>query len=129
MNTCAIDGIRLDQKMDHAPVSVNTALSVGLVVNELLTNSFKHAFGGRGHGVISVHCLRQGEDRYRIVITDDGAGLPEGVTWPMPGKIGALIVQTLRENTKADFHVETAPGKGVRVTMSVNRSVKRKEVN
>jgi PAS domain S-box-containing protein len=121
MNTCAVDGIRLDQKTEHAPVSVNTALSVGLVVNEILTNSFKHAFCGRGHGVITVECRRQGEDRYRVVIADDGSGLPEGVTWPVPGKIGALIVQTLRENTKADFIVETAPDKGVRVSMSVNR--------
>jgi PAS domain S-box-containing protein len=120
MNTYAVDGIRLDQRTDYAPVSVNTALSVGLVVNELLTNSFKHAFGDRGGGVITVECCRN-QDRYRIVIADDGAGIPEGGTWPVPGKIGALIVQTLRENTKADFNVETAPGKGVRVTMSVDR--------
>jgi PAS domain S-box-containing protein len=121
MNTCAVDGIRLEQKMDHAPVSVNTALSVGLVVNELLTNSFKHAFAGRTEGIITVECLRSDADRYHIVIADDGIGLPEGVTWPVPGKIGALIVQTLRENTKADFKVVTAPGQGVRVTMTVDR--------
>jgi PAS domain S-box-containing protein len=121
MNTCALDGIRLDQKTDHAPVSVNTALSVGLVVNELLTNSFKYAFSGRGGGVITVECLRSGEDRYRLVIADDGVGLPEGVAWPVPGKIGALIVQTLRENAKTDFNVESAPGRGVRVTMNIDR--------
>jgi PAS domain S-box-containing protein len=129
MNTCAVDGIRLEQKMDHAPVSVNTALSVGLVVNELLTNSFKHAFGDRGNGVITVECLRRGEDRYRVVIADDGAGLPEGMTWPVPGKIGALIVQTLRENTKADFNVETAADRGVRVTMTVDRKASLRKVN
>jgi PAS domain S-box-containing protein len=121
MKTCAVDGIRLDQKTDHAPVSVNTALSVGLVANELLTNSFKHAFAGRTEGIITVECLRSDEDRYHIVIADDGIGLPEGVTWPVPGKIGALIVQTLRENTKADFNVETSPNQGVRVTMTVDR--------
>jgi two-component sensor histidine kinase len=129
MNTCAVDGIRLDQKMDYAPVSVNTALSVGLVVNELLTNSFKYAFRGRGHGIITVECRRQAEDRYRVVIADDGAGLPDGVTWPVPGKIGALIVQTLRENTKADFIVETSPDKGVRVSISVNRNAATRKVN
>jgi PAS domain S-box-containing protein len=121
MSTCAVDGIRLDQKTDYAPVSVNTALSVGLVVNELLTNSFKYAFDGRGQGVIMIECLRRNDDRYRVVIADDGVGLPEGVTWPVPGKIGALIVQTLRENAKSDFSVETAPGRGVRVTMNVDR--------
>lgn len=121
MSTCAVDGIRLDQKTDYAPVSVNTALSVGLVVNELLTNSFKYAFDGRGQGVIMIECLRRSDDRYRVVIADDGVGLPEGVTWPVPGRIGALIVQTLRENAKSDFNVETAPGRGVRVTMNVDR--------
>jgi len=121
MNTCAVEGIRLEQKMEYAPVSVNTALSVGLVANEVLTNSFKYAFDGLGQGVISIECLRQNDDRYRVLIADDGVGLPEGVTWPVPGKIGTLIVQTLRENAKADFMVESAPEKGVRVTMSVDR--------
>ena len=118
MNTYAVDGIRLNLKVDYAPVSINIALSVGLVVNELLTNSFKYAFGGRGHGVITMECLRQGDDRYRVVVADDGIGLPDGVVWPVPGKIGALIVQTLRENTRTDFNVETAPDEGVRVTIT-----------
>src|SRR5205823_5853021 len=87
VNTYAIDGIRLDLKGDHAPVSLNIALPVGLVVNELLTNSFKYAFGGRGRGVVTVECLRNGEHRYRVVVADDGAGFPQGVTWPIPGKI------------------------------------------
>ncbi|OSJ18676.1 hypothetical protein BST63_05105 [Bradyrhizobium canariense] len=121
MNTCAVQGIRLEQKTEYAPVSVNTALSVGLVVNEVLTNSFKYAFEGRGHGVITIECLRQSEDRYRVVVADDGVGLPEGITWPIPGKIGALIVQTLRENAKPDFKVESAPNEGVQVTMNVAR--------
>ncbi|OSI62223.1 hypothetical protein BSZ15_00595 [Bradyrhizobium canariense] len=121
MNTCAVQGIRLEQKTEYAPVSVNTALSVGLVVNEVLTNSFKYAFEGRGHGVITIECLRQSEDRDRVVVADDGVGLPEGITWPIPGKIGALIVQTLRENAKPDFKVESAPNEGVQVTMNVAR--------
>jgi two-component sensor histidine kinase len=123
MNICAVEGIRLEQKMEYAPVSVNTALSVGLVVNEVLINSFKYAFDGRGQGVITIECPRQSDDRYRVVIADDGVGLPEGDTWSVPGKIGALIVQTLRENAKTDFNVESAPDKGVRVTMNVDRKI------
>jgi hypothetical protein len=86
MNTCAVQGIRLEQKTEYAPVSVNTARSVGLVVNEVLTNSFKYAFEGRGHGVITIECLRQSEDRYRVVIADDGVGLPERHYMADPGK-------------------------------------------
>jgi PAS domain S-box-containing protein len=40
MHTYAVDGIRLDLKVDHAPVSINVAMPVGLLVNELLTNAF-----------------------------------------------------------------------------------------
>jgi PAS domain S-box-containing protein len=129
MNTYAVDGIRLNLKVDYAPVSINIALSVGLVVNELLTNAFKHAFGGRGHGVITMECLRKGQDRYRVVVADDGVGLPSDVVWPVPGKIGALIVQTLRENTRTDLNVETAPDKGVRVTITFDHKASVRKVS
>jgi signal transduction histidine kinase len=43
--------------------------------------------------------------------------LAEGAKWPMPGKLGSLIVQSLRQNAKADIEVESAPGKGMRVTI------------
>ncbi|MEA3074181.1 MAG: hypothetical protein QOD29_5627 [Alphaproteobacteria bacterium] len=129
MDTYAVDGIRLDLKVEHTPVSINIALPVGLVVNELLTNSFKHAFGGRGSGVITVECLHQSRDRYRVVVADDGAGLPVDMVWPVPGKIGALIVQTLQENTHTDLNIETAPGKGVRVTITFDPKMPARRVN
>jgi PAS domain S-box-containing protein len=124
MHTYAVDGIRLDLKVDHAPASINVAMPVGLIVNELLTNAFKYAFIGRRTGTLIVRCLREGDSRYRIVVGDDGIGLPEGITWPIQGKLGALVVQTLRENAQADLKVETAPGKGTRVTIDfVNKAL------
>jgi PAS domain S-box-containing protein len=129
MNTYAVDGIRLDIKVDHAPASINVALPVGLIVNELLTNAFKHAFGGRGQGVISIECLRMGDERYRVVVADDGAGLPEGVEWPVPGKIGALVVQSLRENTKTDLVVQSTPDRGFRVEMTFDHKLLPRKSN
>jgi two-component sensor histidine kinase len=119
MHTYAVDGIRLDLKVDHAPVSINVAMPVGLLANELLTNSFKYAFNGRGGGILTLHCLHEKQDHYRILGADDGVGLPEGTTWPVPGKLGALMVQTLRENAKTDFNVESAPARGVRATFGL----------
>jgi PAS domain S-box-containing protein len=119
MHTYAVDGIRLDLKVDYAPVSVNVAMPVGLLVNELLTNAFKHAFSGRETGLITVRCLHEGEDHYRVVVADDGIGLPEDATWPVPGKIGALVLQALRENAKTEFKFETVRGKGTRATIEL----------
>jgi PAS domain S-box-containing protein len=117
MHAYAVDGIRLDLKVDHALASINVAMPVGLLVNELLTNAFKYAFAGKDAGTIMVRCLHEDETHYRVVVADDGVGLPDGMSWPVQGKLSALILQTLRENAKTDFKVETASGKGLRATI------------
>ena len=106
------DGVRLELKLESCVVPVNVALSVGLVVNELITNAFKYAFAGREGGKIIIRCVRK-DDECVVSVEDDGVGLPEGATWPVPGKIGDLMVRSLRENTKGEFAVESTAGKGV----------------
>lgn len=121
MSSHAVEGIRLDLKVDTYPVSVNVAMPTGLVVNELLTNALKHAFEGREGGTISLRSLVDGNG-CRVVIADDGIGFSEGVQWPKRGKLSALIVQSLRENAKARLEVESNPGRGTRVTIVFTRA-------
>jgi PAS domain S-box-containing protein len=116
MSAHAREGIRLDLKVDTWPVSINVAMPAGLAVNELLTNALKHAFIDRDGGTIQLHSLVDPKG-CRVVVADDGNGLAEGAKWPMPGKLGSLIVQSLRQNAKAHIEVESAPGKGMRVTI------------
>jgi len=122
MQAHGIEGIRLDMKIDTWPVSINVAMPAGLVVNELLTNSLKHAFAGGRHGTITLHSLID-ETGCRLIIADDGVGFPEEVTWPKPGKLGAVIAQSLRQNGKANFTVNSAPGEGVRVEIFFTREI------
>ncbi len=117
MKAHAVEGIRLDLKVDTWPVSINVAMPTGLVVNELLTNSLKHAFAGRETGgTITLHSLVDATG-CRVTVADDGIGFAEGVTWPQPGKLGMLIVDSLRTNAKARIDVKSEPDKGVRVTI------------
>jgi PAS domain S-box-containing protein len=121
MRVHAPEGVRLDLKVDTWPVSINVAMPAGLVVNELLTNSLKHAFGGRDGGTVTLHSLVD-RDGCRVIVADDGRGLDEGTTWPSQGKLGALIVQSLRQNARADIDFQSTPGKGVRVTIRFQRA-------
>jgi two-component sensor histidine kinase len=121
MTAHAAEGIRLDMKLDTYSVSINVAMPTGLVVNELLTNAFKHAFAGREGGTITLRSVVDG-DGCRVIVADDGVGLPIGETWPKPGKLGALIAQSLQENAKANLEVETSPETGTRVTILFKRS-------
>lgn len=121
MATHAVNGITLDLRVDTYMVSVNVAMPTGLVVNELLTNSLKHAFHGREHGVITLHSEVDG-DRCKITVADDGVGLPLGETWPKRGRLGALIATSLKENAGARFDVTSDPSMGTAVTISFERS-------
>lgn len=121
MRTHAVEGVRLDLKVDAYPVSVNVAMPTGLVVNELLTNALKHAFVGRDGGTITMHSLTDATG-CRVIVADDGIGLPPGVDWPQRGKLGALIVQSLRENAKAQLVAESRPGAGLRVSIVFSRA-------
>ena len=121
MKTHAVEGIRLDMKLDTFSVSVNVAMPTGLVVNELLTNALKHAFEAGQGGTITLRSTVDG-DGCRVMVADDGSGLPDGVVWPKPGKLGALIAQSLRDNAKAEIEVESEAGRGTKVTMLFRRS-------
>ena len=117
MRAHAVEGIHLDLQVDTWPVSIDVAMPTGLVVNELLTNALKHAFTGREGGTITLHSLN-GPDGCRVVVADDGVGMPDGATWPRPGKLSALIVRSLLHNAKARFDVRSAPGEGTRITIA-----------
>ncbi|MDO9369730.1 MAG: histidine kinase dimerization/phosphoacceptor domain -containing protein [Sphingopyxis sp.] len=113
----ATEGVRLDMKLDSWVASVNVAMPAGLVINELLTNALKHAFRDREGGTITLHSLVD-EIGCHITVADDGVGLANGVVWPKPGKLGAVIVQSLKKNAAAQVAVHSEPGRGLRVTVS-----------
>ena len=92
-----------------------------MVVNELLTNALKHAFVDRPGGAITLQCLTD-DTGCRVVVADDGVGLPPGASWPRHGKLGALIVESLRQNARAEIAVDSKPGQGMRVTIDFKRA-------
>jgi len=110
----AVEGIHLNLQVDTWPVSLDVAMPTGLVINELLTNALKHAFVGRPGGTISVKSLVD-EAGCRISIADDGIGIDPAMTWPKPGKLSALIVQSLKQNAGASVSLSSSPDLGTTV--------------
>ena len=122
MKAHAHEGIRLALQVDTWPVCVDVAMPTGLVVNELMTNALKHAFPDGKGGTITVKSLVD-ESGCEVVVADDGIGLAAGTSWPQTGKMGALIVQSLRQNAKASFEVTSRPGEGTQARMVFSRAI------
>ncbi len=108
MRSHAVEGVRLDLKVDTYPVSVNIAMPAGLVVNELLTNALKHAFTRRDGGTITLRSIVDGNG-CRVVVADDGLGLPEGVEWPKPASSARLLFAPCARTPRRESRSNRAP--------------------
>jgi two-component sensor histidine kinase len=118
MQASAMPGVEIDLQVGYCPLSINVAMPAGLLVNEMLTNALKYAFVGRNNGVIKLICKCE-DGRVTMVVSDDGVGLGENQEWPSPRKLGALILQTLRENAKnVVFRAESIRGQGTWFTLT-----------
>ena len=117
MEVSAITSIQLELDVGYCPLSINVAMPAGLLINEMLTNALKYAFVGRRGGQLKLICKQDGV-RVTVVVSDDGVGLGENLTWPSPRKLGALILQTLKENAmNVVFRAESIRGQGTWFTL------------
>lgn len=77
---------------------IDLAVALGLMINEFITNSLKHAFPS-GRGRIVVRLEREGRDRFKLVLGDNGVGLPERA---VREGLGLSIIARLAKQLRAD---------------------------
>ena len=75
-------------------LGLDLAVSCGLLLNELITNSLKHAFPGGRRGRVGVE-LRSQDELITLVVRDDGVGLPEQMNWQQTNSLGMQLIHTL----------------------------------
>jgi two-component sensor histidine kinase len=71
------------------------AVSIGVIVGELVTNCLKYAFPDNGTGTIEVSLLREGADSARLEVADNGVGANGDAP---DGGLGSMIIATLSES-------------------------------
>jgi PAS domain S-box-containing protein len=99
--------ISLEVQADGGTVSSAEALSVGLIVAELVINAFKHAFIGDAAAGVLVIAYEAAETSWRLTVSDNGIGTLEGQSdsdKPRPG-LGTIIVETLAKQLDARVEV------------------------
>jgi two-component sensor histidine kinase len=88
---------------------MHQAIPCGLILNELLSNSLKHAFRDGREGVIRVSLRKTETGCAELSVADNGIGLPAGVGWDAGRSFGMQVVQALIKQLRANLSV-TADG-------------------
>jgi two-component sensor histidine kinase len=100
--------VDFDLRIAGVETNVETALPCGLIVNEAVTNSLKHAFAGRDHGRIEVVLDRMDDGPFRLRISDDGPGIPH-LTESSRG-VGRQLIEGLVQQLDGELTISTEQG-------------------
>jgi two-component sensor histidine kinase len=104
------EGINLKITAANVFLGIDTAIPCGLIINELVSNSLKHAFPpGRG-GDICIDLQPARENRYTLTVSDNGVGLPGPMDFPNAPSLGLQLVSALSDQLGAT--VEHCNGAG-----------------
>lgn len=89
--------VTLTTNLDPVEVSIDTALPIGLITNELLTNAFKYAFPDNREAKILVSLHKGAAGEVTLTIKDNGVGLPDDFTMKSQRSLGMFIIKLLVE--------------------------------
>jgi PAS domain S-box-containing protein len=95
--------IKIHLHVDSILLSVDTAIPCGLLINELVSNCFKHAFPHGRQGNIWIEMRKESEQNFKLMIKDDGIGLPDNFDFKNTKNLGMEIVTTLTEQLEGDI--------------------------
>ncbi len=101
-------------------LTIDGAVPLGLVINELLTNAYKHAFptGRSGHITVS---LTENEQHFTVSVADDGKGLPDGFNYYDSKTLGMELVFILVEQLESELKVKTEKDKGTTFSFDIKK--------
>jgi two-component sensor histidine kinase len=119
------DGSRIAVKTDIANLSfgVDTAIPLGFIITELVSNCLKHAFPEGRDGQVSISLRSLGEEEFELIVEDDGVGIPVDVNFRNPDTLGLDLVNTFADQLDGTIALGGEHGAEVRVRF---REVKRR---
>ncbi len=95
--------ISIEYNITPIELNINQAIPSSLIVNEVITNIYKHAFTDRATGKIVIDLKERNDNLIQICIRDNGVGLPEDFDPEVSGHLGTNIIRTLSSQLEADF--------------------------
>jgi two-component sensor histidine kinase len=128
----------------NAFLNIDTAIPLGIIVNELVSNSLKHAFKGRAEGNIRIKLCREETVEYInsreeskregcestsfiLTVSDDGIGIPESLDLENLDTLGFQLVVSLVDQLEGELELKTNHGTEFNIEFTVTETSKQVE--
>jgi two-component sensor histidine kinase len=115
--TYSIGNTDINLKMDlveNAFFDMDVAVPLGMIINELVSNSFKHAFPGRDKGEIQIKLQREGNEdcssTFDLSVSDNGTGIPEDLEIEELDSLGMQLVTALVDQLDGELELKRNNG-------------------
>jgi len=102
--------VQLSFRLDPATVSIDTAVPVGLMLNELVTNALKYAFPNDRPGLLLVALDAEADGAFTLRVHDDGVGLTPDFQLEQAQTLGLRLVRMFTRQLRADVTLRSASG-------------------
>lgn len=101
--------VKINTDIENIMLDINTAIPLGLIVNELLTNSIKHAFPPGTSGEITLQFYKKGE-KLILIVKDNGIGFPQNLDFCNTDSLGLQLVNSLTSQINGEIELDQNQG-------------------
>lgn len=118
--------IEVKNSISNVVLDIDTAVPFGLLINELMTNSYKYAFQGKKSGTITLSLVEKGEGIYYFIYEDDGIGMPPGYKIEKAETLGMRLIHQLSRQLAGRFTY--MGGQGIKFELEFKDSEARNKI-
>ncbi|MEN6290690.1 MAG: sensor histidine kinase, partial [Methanobacterium sp.] len=90
--------------------SIETVQPLGLIVNEIISNSLKYAFKNRDEGTVLVKLEKMDSNKFKLIVSDNGMGFPENIDFRNTSSLGLQLVNELVKQLEGDIELNIDDG-------------------
>ncbi len=113
--------IELQLEVSDIRLNTDTAMHCGLIINELVSNSIKHAFPNGKTGFIKVKFFCDKTKQYNLIVADNGVGFPPDFNFDESNSLGLQLVRTLVEQLEGMLEVDYNKGVSFKIQFFINK--------
>ena len=98
-------GVMIEADISRVALSVETAVPLGLIINELVSNAYKHAFPDGRSGQIHIGLQIRGDNQFCLSVQDNGIGFPADINFRRSPSLGLTIIMTLVDQLRGQIEL------------------------